>query len=280
MTSTLPKLKGEPPTEHSRPDPRDTVAPASGRARGVVRHIGLIMDGNRRWAQAKGLPRVAGHRQGVEALRRCVRAAAGLGLRHLTVYGFSTENWRRPPEEVGHLMALLRRFLRSEVDALRRQGVRLRTLGERARLPRDIARLLDDAEAATAAEVRLDQIVALSYGGRQELLTAVWRLAVAARDGALTSGQIDEARFRGALQLPDVPDPDLIIRTSGEQRLSNFLLWQAAHSELVFVDCLWPDFGEPELAAALEFYRRRHAAEDGAPASPGSGLDGLKRGFG
>ncbi len=246
----------------------------------MVRHLGVIMDGNGRWAQARGLPRFAGHRQGVEALRRCVRAAAGLGLRYLTVYGFSTENWRRPPEEVGHLMALLRRFLRSEVEALRQQGVRLRTLGDRARLPRDIARLLDDAEAATAAEVRLDLIVALSYGGRQELLTAVRRLAAAARDGALTPGQIDEARFRGALQLPDVPDPDLIIRTSGEQRLSNFLPWQAAHSELVFVDCLWPDFGEPELAAALELHRRRHAAKEGVPASSGGGIDGLNQRFG
>ncbi len=235
------------------------------------------MDGNGRWARARGLPRTAGHRHGVEALRRSVGAAAKLGLRYLTVYGFSTENWRRPPEEVGHLMALLRRFLRSEVKTLRRQGVRLRSLGDHARLPPDVVDLLVEAEAATAAQSRLDLIVALSYGGRQELTAAAQRLAAAALRGALAPEQIDEACFRGALQLPDVPDPDLIIRTSGEQRLSNFLLWQSAHSDLVFVDCLWPDFGEPQLAAALELYRQRHAGGEDSAAMRGRGLAGLPR---
>jgi len=218
------------------------------------------MDGNGRWAKARGLPRVAGHRQGVEALRRSVSAAGRLGLRYLTVYGFSTENWRRPSEEVGHLMALLRRFLRSEVKSLRRQGVRLRAIGDRQRLPREVVELLTEAEVATAGQERLDLIVALSYGGRQELMSAARRLMAAALDGGLAPEEIDELCFRSALQLPDVPDPELIIRTSGEQRLSNFLLWQAAHSELVFVDCLWPDFGEPQLAAALEVYRQRRLA--------------------
>lgn len=234
-------------------------------------HVGLIMDGNGRWAKARGLPRVAGHRHGVEALRRSVDAAPRLGLRYLTVYGFSTENWRRPSEEVGHLMALLRRFLRSEIADLRRQGVRLRAIGERKRLPLEVVELLNEAEAATAGQRRLDLIIALSYGGRQELVSAARRLMAAALAGKLKPEEIDEPCFRGALQLPDVPDPELIIRTSGEQRLSNFLLWQAAHSELVFVDCLWPDFGEPQLAAALEVYRQRQ------PAPGGLKVDDLER---
>ncbi len=233
------------------------------------------MDGNGRWAKAKGLPRVAGHRQGVEALRRSVSAAMRLGLRYLTVYGFSTENWRRPTEEVQHLMALLQRFLHSEIGALRRQGVRFRALGDRERLPPGIGELLAEAEAATAAQERLDLIVALSYGGRQELLSAARRLIAAVLEGGLAPDEIDETRFRGALQLPDVPDPEIIIRTSGEQRLSNFLLWQAAHSELIFVDCLWPDFGEPQLAAALELYRQGPGAEIGGSAPRGCGLDRL-----
>jgi len=231
---------------------------------GTPCHIGLIMDGNGRWAKARGLPRVAGHRQGVEALRRSVSAAGRLGLRYLTVYGFSTENWRRPSEEVGHLMALLRRFLRSEVNSLRRQGVRLRAIGDRQRLPREVVELLTEAEVATAGQERLDLIVALSYGGRQELMSAARRLMAAALEGGLAPEEIDELRFRSALQLPDVPDPEVIIRTSGEQRLSNFLLWQAAHCELVFLDCLWPDFGEPQLAAAIEAYRQRHLELEGS----------------
>ena len=242
------------------PDRQEDEVPPGAARQGVARHVGLIMDGNGRWARARGLPRAAGHRHGVEALRRCVTAALRHRLRYLTVYGFSTENWRRPSDEVSHLMALLRRFLRSEVETLRRQGVRLRVLGERERLPPDVVRLLADAEAATAPQARLDLILALSYGGRQELLAATRRLLAEARAGGLRPEQIDEARFRGALQLPDVPDPEIIIRTSGEQRLSNFLLWQAAQSELIFIDCLWPDFGEPQLAAALELYRQREGA--------------------
>ena len=161
-------------------------------------------------------------------------------------------------------MALLRRFLRSEIKDLREQGVRLRAIGDRQRLPREVAELLTEAESATAGQERLDLIVALSYGGRQELMSAARRLIAAALDGRVKPEEIDEPCFRGALQLPDVPDPELIIRTSGEQRLSNFLLWQAAHSELVFDACLWPDFGEPQLTAALEVYRQRQP-------EPGSG---------
>ena len=272
MTSAS-DIKEQLRTEAPIPDRRDDEIGPGAKGLGAVRHLGLIMDGNGRWARARGLPRAAGHRHGVEALRRSVRAAANLGVRYLTVYGFSTENWRRPPEEVQHLMALLRRFLGSELRSLVEQGVRLRTLGDHERLPRDIVRLLGEAEDATAAQGRLDLIVALSYGGRQEMLTAAQRLAAAALEGDLAPEQIDERRFHGALQLPDVPDPDLIIRTSGEQRLSNFLLWQAAHSELVFVDCLWPDFGERQLTEVLDDHRRRRALLKGAAVSEGNRLE-------
>ncbi|MCG8595387.1 MAG: polyprenyl diphosphate synthase [Kiloniellales bacterium] len=277
MTTTPANRGRQLPTGRGTRNRRDREVFAREEPLAAPRHLGLIMDGNGRWARARGLPRAAGHRHGVEALRRSVGAAAKLGLRYLTVYGFSPENWRRPPEEVGHLMTLLRRFLHSEVESLQHQGVRLRTLGDRERLPPDVVDLLAEAEAATAGEGRLDLIVALSYGGRQELTAAARRLAAAALAGALAPEQIDEACFRGALQLPDVPDPDLIIRTSGERRLSNFLLWQAAHSDLIFVDCLWPDFGEPELAAALELYRQRHAGRAFPTGPRAGGLDHVAR---
>lgn len=223
-------------------------------------HVGLIMDGNGRWAQARGLPRIAGHQHGVDALRRSVEAAPGLGIRHLTVYGFSSENWRRPPQEIQHLMGLLRLYLRREVGALRDAGVRLRVIGEREKLAADLRGLIEQAEAATLGGRRLDLTVALSYGGRQELLSAVRWLAEAAAAGQLGPEEIDEARFGAALELAALPDPQIIIRTSGERRLSNFLLWQAVHSELVFLDCFWPDFGEAQLGAVIDAYRRRHAA--------------------
>lgn len=224
-------------------------------------HVGLIMDGNGRWAQARGLPRIAGHQHGVEALRRSIEAAPDLGIRHLTVYGFSTENWRRPPQEVQHLMGLLRLYLRRDVVMLRDAGVRLRVIGERKRLAADLRELIEDAETLTAGGSRLDLIVALSYGGRQELLSAVRRLVEAVAAGRLEAEQIDEARLAGALELAALPDPQIIIRTSGERRLSNFLLWQAVCSDLVFLDCFWPDFGAEQLAAVIEGYRRRHMKE-------------------
>lgn len=224
------------------------------------------MDGNGRWAQARGLPRAAGHRQGVEALRRTVAAAGELGLRYLTVYGFSSENWRRPAQEVEQLMGLLRLYLRRDVQELKRRGVRLRVIGDRDRLPRDIRRLIEVAEAETLGQGQLDLVVALSYGGRQEIVSAVQKLMAAAGQGELHPEEIDESALRRGFDLPDLPDPEIIIRTSGEQRLSNFLLWQAAESELVFVDCLWPDFTGDLLAEIVTAYGARETTGAAFPA--------------
>ncbi|MBB4285600.1 isoprenyl transferase [Roseospira goensis] len=221
-------------------------------------HVAVIMDGNGRWALARGLPRTAGHRKGAEAVRACVRGAVRLGVTHLTLFGFSSENWRRPADEVSALMGLLRLYLRNELAELDDEGVRLRVIGERDRLSGDIVRLIEDAEARTADNRRLELTVALNYGGRAELARAARRLATAAAEGTLDPARIDEDTLAGALYAPDLPDPDVLIRTSGEQRLSNFLLWQLAYAEMVFLDIAWPDFTEEHLAAALADYRSRH----------------------
>ncbi|WP_322096697.1 isoprenyl transferase [Pelagibius sp.] len=215
------------------------------------------MDGNGRWAKARGLPRTLGHRQGAEAVRRCITGAMELGIPNLTLFGFSSENWRRPMSEVDDLMGLLRRYLRSELAELHQNGISLRIIGERARLPDDIVRMIDDAEARTRANQRLNLIIALSYGSRQEITAAARRLAELTASGDLKPEEIDEARFAEGLLTAGIPDPDLLIRTSGEQRLSNFLLWQAAYSEFVFVDKLWPDFDKGDFLAAVEEYQRR-----------------------
>ena len=221
------------------------------------RHVAIIMDGNGRWATRRGLPRTAGHKQGAEAARRTVEAAIDLGISHLTLFSFSSENWRRPAAEVLDLMGLLRRYLKAEIAELHRNGVRLTVIGERERLPGDIQRLVDEAEAQTAANQRLHLVMALSYGGRQEIVAAARRLAAEAAAGRLDPAAIDEGTFGRALLTAGLPDPDLVIRTSGEQRVSNFLLWQSAYSELVFVDKLWPDFSKDDLAAAVaEFLQR------------------------
>ncbi len=224
---------------------------------GVPRHVAVIMDGNGRWANARGMPRTLGHRQGAEAVRRCITGAMELGIPFLTLFGFSSENWRRPVSEVTDLMGLLRRFLQSELAEIHKNGIRLRVIGDRTRLPDDIARLIEDAEGRTRDNQRLNLTVALSYGGRQEIAEAARRLALAVRDGDLQPEEIDEDLFAQGLLTAGIPDPDLLIRTSGEQRLSNFLLWQAAYSELIFVDKLWPDFDKSDLLAAVEEYRRR-----------------------
>ncbi len=226
-------------------------------SRSVPDHVAIIMDGNGRWARARGLPRTAGHRQGAEAVRRTVAGAIELGISYLTLYGFSSENWKRPLAEVDDLMGLLRRYLKAEIAELHRQGVRLRVIGERSRLPRDIVRLIDDAEAQTAAMERLDLVMALSYGGRQDIVAAARWLAEQAAAGRLDPATIDGTRFSQALLTRGIPDPDLVIRTSGEKRISNFLLWQSAYSELVFVDKLWPDFGKEDLAEAIREFQRR-----------------------
>ncbi len=220
-------------------------------------HVAIIMDGNGRWAKARGLPRAAGHSRGAEALRHTVSAAIELGIPYLTVYAFSSENWGRPPAEVDGLMVLLRRYLRGEIAEFHRNGVCLRVIGERSRLPLDIVRLIEDAEASTAGNQQLTLVMALSYGGRQEIVAAARRLAEAAAAGRLDPRAIDDGRFAAELLTGGLPDPDLVIRTSGEQRISNFLLWQSAYSELVFLDKHWPDFVKEDLVGAVrEFHKR------------------------
>jgi undecaprenyl diphosphate synthase len=220
-------------------------------------HVGIIMDGNGRWAQARGMPRVAGHRRGAESVRIAIRTSVELGIRYLTLYGFSIENWKRPMAEVTALMGLLRLYLRQEVDELDEQGVQIRFIGERRRLAPDIVALIEDAEARTADNTTLTLIVALSYGARQEITAAVRDLARKASAGEIDLEQIDEMMVADHLATAGVPDPDLVIRTSGEKRVSNFLLWQLAYAELVFIDTLWPDFSRRDLEEAIhEFHRR------------------------
>jgi undecaprenyl diphosphate synthase len=221
------------------------------------RHVAIIMDGNGRWAKKRFLPRIAGHKQGVEAVRRVSRAARALGIEVLTLYAFSSENWRRPEEEVRDLMGLLRHFLASELDELVAEGVKLRVIGDWQVLSTDLVAMIEGAVARTATNPGPTLVIALNYGAQAEIAAAARRLAEQARDGAIDPGSITEARFGEALQTSDLPPLDLLIRTSGEQRLSNFMLWQAAYAELLFVDTLWPDFNADTLAAALEQYGRR-----------------------
>jgi undecaprenyl diphosphate synthase len=243
----------------SEADAIDTASAqaGAGAVAGVPVHVAIIMDGNGRWAAARGLPRVAGHRAGVQAVRRTIEAAARSGVRWLTLYAFSSENWRRPLSEVMDLTGLLRHFLKSEIAELKAEGVRLRFIGDPARFARDIQIDLGAAERDTAHNTRLNLVIALSYGARAEIVAAARAAAEAACDGRLDPAELDEDRFAGFLSTSGIPDPDLIIRTSGEQRLSNFLLWQSAYAELVFLDVLWPDFGPGEFAAALSEFSRR-----------------------
>jgi undecaprenyl diphosphate synthase len=220
-------------------------------------HVAIIMDGNGRWATSRHLPKIAGHREGARAVRRTIQAAIESGVAWLTLYAFSSENWRRPAGEVIDLTGLLRQYLKSELAELKENGVRLRIIGDRARFDPDIQRSLAQAEVETSVNARLNLTVALSYGARAEIAAAARKLAEAVRDGGIEAAQIDEDRVAGALATAGMPDPDLIIRTSGEQRLSNFLLWQGAYAELVFVDVLWPDFDAEHFAAALAEFARR-----------------------
>ena len=221
------------------------------------RHVAIIMDGNGRWAKARGLPRVAGHRRGADAVKRVVRGAGELGIPCLTLFAFSTENWTRPADEVSDLMDLLRHYLRHELEELRKNGAKLRVVGNRDGLAADIVRDIADAEAVTRANTRIDVNICINYGARDEILRATRRLAAQVAAGELSADRIDEARFERELLTAGIPDPDLLIRTSGEQRISNFLLWQAAYAELVFVDTLWPDFGKEHLEQAIAEFRKR-----------------------
>ncbi len=223
----------------------------------IPAHVAIIMDGNGRWAKARGLPRTAGHRQGAEAVRRTVNGAIEFGLSYLTLYGFSSENWKRPISEIEDLMGLLRRYLQAEIAELHKKGIRLRVIGDRERLPNDIVQLIADAEGYTRTMDRLNLTIALSYGGRQDILAAARQMAEEVVTGRLKPEAIDEARFAEALSTDGIPDPDLVVRTGGEQRISNFLLWQSAYSELVFVDKLWPDFGKDDLSDAIREFQRR-----------------------
>ncbi|MHB2265091.1 isoprenyl transferase [Aliihoeflea sp. PC F10.4] len=220
-------------------------------------HIAIIMDGNGRWAQSRGLPRSAGHRAGVEALRQTVQNVGNSGANWLTIYAFSSENWSRPASEISDLMGLLKLFIRRDLAQLHRNGVRVRMIGNRDTLAPDILGLITDAEALTRANSKMNLVIAFNYGARDEIVRATRHLAKLAADNRLDPGSITPEMLSGALDTADIPDPDLIIRTSGEQRLSNFLLWQAAYSEFVFLPCYWPDFDRTQLDRALAIYADR-----------------------
>ncbi len=224
---------------------------AAGTGPATPRHVAIIMDGNGRWAKARHLPRVAGHRKGIETVRTVTRAARALGIEVLTLYAFSSENWRRPAEEISDLMGLLRHFIKSDLDEMAKEGVHLRVIGDHTAFAPDLVKMIDDALARTAANTGSTLVIGLNYGSQDEIVRAARKLA--GSDPAL----INAATFEAALDTGDLPPVDLLIRTSGEHRLSNFMLWQAAYAELLFVDTLWPDFGDKELRAAVTAYGLR-----------------------
>jgi len=221
------------------------------------KHVAIIMDGNGRWAEAKNLPRIEGHRNGAKSVRIAIQSSIKYSIRYLTLYGFSSENWSRPHDEVADLMGLLERYLKSEIAELHQNGIRLRIIGNRDDLSSDIVTLIEDSENKTIKNKKLDLIIALSYGGRNEITVAAKRLAESVENGIIRPNQISEEIFARQLYTSDIPDPDLLIRTSGEKRLSNFLLWQVAYSELVFIDTLWPDFSEIDFSNALAEFEGR-----------------------
>ncbi|MCB9930068.1 MAG: isoprenyl transferase [Alphaproteobacteria bacterium] len=223
----------------------------------VPRHVAIIMDGNGRWAQRRGLPRVAGHRRGAQAAKDTVLTALDLGIEYLTLYSFSSENWSRPLDEVDDLMGLLRFTMQREASTMHERGVRLRVIGDRTRLPADVLATIEAMEAKTAGNRRMTAVIALSYGSRDEIAAAVRRMAADAVAGRLDPEAITPETVSGYLYTHDIPDPDLVIRTSGEQRISNFLLWQSAYAEFVFPETLWPDFDRTALENALASYGQR-----------------------
>jgi undecaprenyl diphosphate synthase len=238
-------------------NPAGARTDAGGGAGATPRHVAIIMDGNGRWAGQRHLPRLAGHRAGVEAARRVVRAAGDHGIEVLTLYAFSSENWRRPAQEIADLMGLLRRFIKAELKQLVDAGVRLRVIGDHRMFEPDLVTLIDDAVAQTATNTGTTLVVALNYGSQDELVRVARAIAADAASGAVDPAAIDAAAIESRLDTAGLPPPDLVIRTSGEHRLSNFLMWQAAYAELLFVDTLWPDFDGDALAAAIQDYGRR-----------------------
>jgi undecaprenyl diphosphate synthase len=223
----------------------------------IPRHVAIIMDGNGRWAERRGQSRYVGHRRGVEAVRNAIRAAGNSGVRYLTLFAFSSENWSRPKQEVDDLMGLLRIFIRRDLAELHQNNIRIKVIGDRESLSRDVLALLTEAEDLTKSNTSLDLIIAFNYGGRDDITRAVRRLADQVRRNLLKPDEISEAAIAASLDTAGIPDPDLIIRTSGEQRLSNFLLWQSAYSEFVFLPCLWPDFEETHFDEAIRIYQCR-----------------------
>ncbi len=236
---------------------QNRAVPAAPETATVPRHVAIIMDGNRRWATARGLPRGEGHRRGVEAVRQTVRAAIDLRIRHLTLYSFSSENWRRPRDEIDFLFGLFRHFIRRDVAELHAQGVRVSMIGSREGVPADILSMIEEAETLTAGNRTLQLIFAFNYGARNELTRAVRTIAGEVKAGTLDAAAIDEETIASHLDTANFPDPDLIIRTGREIRLSNFLLWQSAYAELIFLEINWPDFGRDALGAALETFATR-----------------------
>lgn len=220
-------------------------------------HVAIIMDGNGRWAMARNLPRTAGHQRGADSVKTAIKSAVEMGVSYLTLYGFSQENWNRPEAEINDLMGLLRFHLRSEIKYLSEQGVRFRVIGDRERLAQDIVKLIEDAEERTSSNSRINLTVALSYGGRSEISFAARQLAQKVKDGFLEPEDINEVLFEKNLYTADIPDPDLLIRTSGEQRISNFLLWQMAYAEFVFIDKHWPDFSNEDFRNAVREFQAR-----------------------
>jgi len=230
-------------------DGSDTVVPP--------RHVAIIMDGNGRWAKERGLPRTFGHRQGVEAVRRAVRTAIELNITFLTIFSFSSENWNRPVDEVDDLMGLMKRFIRRDLAELHKAGVCIRIIGERQQVDSELMTLIDEAVQLTRGNDRLTLVIAFNYGSRSEIARAARRLAERVASGEIQASSINVECMANALDTSGIPDPDLLIRTSGEMRLSNFLLWQTAYSEFVFLDCYWPDFDKAAFEQAIEEYRLR-----------------------
>ena len=222
------------------------------------RHVAIIMDGNGRWAAERRLPRVEGHRRGVESVRRIIEASKDLGVTHLTLFSFSSENWSRPVEEINDLFGLLRRFIRRDLADLHKNGVRIRIIGSRSELDNDIQRMLDDAVELTKENTALNLTIAFNYGSRDEIARAAGRIAEAVKKGELAPEDMTEECFASYLDTGGLPDPDLLIRTSGELRLSNFLLWQLAYAEFVFVDTYWPDFNKAHFEEAIAEFQRRN----------------------